>query len=126
MTACAESGPGRESTWISPHFIQGYTAFHKAGHAHSVEVWQKDQLVGGVYGVSIGGLFAGESMFHRATDASKIALFVLFDHLREKGFRLFDTQVLNPFTAQLGAVEIPRKDYLRRLEAVRDLPASFR
>jgi len=115
--ACAEPAQGRESTWISPRFIAAYLELHRQGHAHSVEVWQGDVLVGGIYGVAIAGFFAGESMFHRVTDASKIALCHLVDHLRMRKFELFDTQVLSPLTARLGAVEIRRRQYLARLES---------
>jgi leucyl/phenylalanyl-tRNA--protein transferase len=113
--ACAEPAPGRESTWISPRFVEAYVELHRQGHAHSVEVWEGKKLVGGIYGVAIQGFFAGESMFHRATDASKIALCHLMDHLRAQRFELFDTQVLSPLTARLGAIEIRRRDYLERL-----------
>jgi leucyl/phenylalanyl-tRNA--protein transferase len=113
--ACAAPGAGRESTWISPRFIEAYMELHRQGHAHSVEVWREKRLVGGVYGVAIRGFFAGESMFHRVTDASKIALCRLMEHLRARKFELFDTQVLSPLTARLGAVEIRRRDYLERL-----------
>jgi leucyl/phenylalanyl-tRNA--protein transferase len=123
--SCSKPAPGRESTWISPRFIEAYTELHLRGYAHSAEAWQGDKLVGGVYGVSIGGFFAGESMFHRATDASKIALSALFVRLRERGFTLFDTQVLSPLTARLGAIEIRRADYLRRLKAALSLSVSF-
>lgn len=123
---CARPAPGRESTWISPRFIQAYLELHRQGHAHSVEVWQGEELVGGVYGVSINGFFAGESMFHRVTDASKIALCHLFDYLKSRHFVLFDTQVLSPLTARLGAVEIRRRDYLERLALALQSPASFR
>jgi leucyl/phenylalanyl-tRNA---protein transferase len=123
--ACAEPGPGRESTWISPRFIDAYVELHRAGHAHSVEVWQDRELVGGVYGVAIAGFFAGESMFHRVSDASKIALCHLIDHLRARQFELFDTQVLSPLTARLGAIEIRRRDYLERLASALRNPARF-
>jgi leucyl/phenylalanyl-tRNA--protein transferase len=123
--ACAEPAAGRESTWISPRFIDAYIELHRAGHAHSIEVWQEGQLVGGVYGVAIAGFFAGESMFHRVTDASKIALCFLMDHLRERRFQLFDTQVLSPLTARLGAIEIRRRDYLERLASALRKPAQF-
>jgi len=117
ITACAETR--RPGGWISPEFIAAYTALHQAGHAHSVECWQAGQLVGGVYGVTVGGLFAGESMFHRATDASKVALCHLVQRLKQGGFTLFDTQMVTTVTRQLGAVEISRTEYLRRLaEAV--------
>jgi leucyl/phenylalanyl-tRNA--protein transferase len=123
--ACAQPAPGRESTWISPRFIEAYIQLHRQGHAHSVEVWQDGELVGGVYGVAIAGFFAGESMFHRVTDASKIALCHLMDHLRARNFALFDTQVLSPLTARLGAIEIRRRDYLERLSAALRKPAQF-
>jgi leucyl/phenylalanyl-tRNA--protein transferase len=123
--ACAERAPGRESTWISPRFIEAYLELHRQGHAHSVEVWQEGRLVGGIYGVAINGFFAGESMFHRVTDASKIALCCLMDHLRARKFALFDTQVLSPLTARLGAIEIRRRDYLERLASALRNPAQF-
>jgi leucyl/phenylalanyl-tRNA--protein transferase len=90
-----------------------------------VEVWHDDRLVGGIYGVAIAGFFAGESMFHRETDASKIALCYLMDHLRARKFELFDTQVLSPLTARLGAIEIRRRDYLERLAPALQSSARF-
>lgn len=123
--ACAEPAPGRESTWISDRFIEAYLELYQQGHAHSVEVWERGRLVGGIYGVAIQGFFAGESMFHRVTDASKIALCYLMDHLRERNFELFDTQVLSPLTARLGAIEIRRRDYLERLAAALENPTQF-
>jgi leucyl/phenylalanyl-tRNA--protein transferase len=123
--ACAQPAEGRESTWISPRFIEAYLELHRQGHAHSVEVWNGDRLVGGIYGVAIAGFFAGESMFHRKTDASKIALCYLMEHLRSRKFALFDTQVLSPLTARLGAIEIRRRDYLERLASALDKPARF-
>lgn len=122
---CSKPAPGRETTWISPVFIEAYTALHRAGHAHSVEAWKDGKLVGGVYGVCIGGFFAGESMFHRETDASKIALTHLLFSLRDAGFQLFDTQVLSPLTERLGAFEIPRPDYLERLAVATALRVKF-
>jgi leucyl/phenylalanyl-tRNA---protein transferase len=119
IAACAKPGPGRGGVWITAEFIQAYTCLHEAGHAHSVECWADGELVGGIYGVSIGGLFAGESMFHRADNASKVALCHLVEHLRKRGFRLFDIQMVTSATAALGAIEIPRGIYLHRLaEAV--------
>ena len=125
MRLCAERGPGRGSTWITQEFIAAYTALHQAGHAHSVECWQGDRLVGGLYGVQAGGLFAGESMFHRADNASKIALVTLIEHLRERGFSLFDIQMLTPVTRALGAVEIARQDYLQKLANAVSLDCRF-
>jgi leucyl/phenylalanyl-tRNA--protein transferase len=123
--ACAEPAEGRESTWISPRFIAAYVNLHRQGHAHSVEIWREEKLVGGIYGIAIAGFFAGESMFHRETDASKIALCRLIELLREKQFELFDTQVLSPLTARLGAIEIRRIDYLERLDRALKSPAQW-
>jgi leucyl/phenylalanyl-tRNA--protein transferase len=123
MKGCAEPGPGRRGTWITKEFLKAYTELHQRGHAHSVECWQEGKLVGGVYGVSVGGLFAGESMFHRVSDASKVALFHLVERLRERGFKLFDVQMLTPITQQLGGKAISRTEYLKRLaEAVEATP----
>lgn len=122
---CARPAPGRESTWISPRFIRAYTALHHAGHAHSVEAWQGERLVGGLYGVHLNGFFAGESMFFKETDASKLCLFTLFERLRAGGVVLFDTQVLSPLTECLGAIEISREDYLLRLRAALQIEARW-
>ena len=102
-----------------------YERLHGLGHAHSIEVWSGDQLAGGIYGVAVGGLFAGESMFSRRRDASKVALVHLIERLRERGFQLFDIQFLNDHTARLGAVEIPRREYLERLRAALACDARF-
>ena len=119
MQACALPGPKRRDTWITPEFISAYTKLHQSGHAHSVECWQDGEMVGGVYGVAIGGLFAGESMFRRVDNASKVALYHLVQHLRERRFGLFDVQMVTPATLPLGAITISRRDYLKRLaEAV--------
>ncbi len=115
MQACAAPGPQRGETWISGPFVEAYTRLHELGHAHSVECRQIGELVGGIYGVSIGGLFAGESMFHRVTNASKVALFHLVEHLRQRGFRLFDLQTVTGATKPLGAKNISRAEYLQRL-----------
>lgn len=115
MQACAASGPKRRSTWITTEFIEAYTRLHAQGHAHSVECWKNGELVGGIYGVTIGGLFAGESMFHYTANASKVALHHLVTHLRERRFMLFDIQMVTEATRPLGAKEISRKDYLQRL-----------
>lgn len=115
MTACAAPTPNRPETWISDEFIENYVALHQMGFAHSVESWQNGQLVGGLYGVALQGLFAGESMFSLASDASKIALVYLVNHLRAKGFILLDTQFTTPHLARFGTVEIPADEYKIRL-----------
>lgn len=125
MEACSGKRDGQKSTWISPALIDAYVALHEAGDAHSVEVWRDGRLVGGIYGVAAGGAFAGESMFHRETDASKIALVSLADHLRGRGFQLFDVQVANPFTRQMGAEEVPRREFLGRLRNALAADAAF-
>jgi leucyl/phenylalanyl-tRNA--protein transferase len=120
MEGCAAPRPGREETWISPQFIAAYTRLHELGYAHSVECWQGERLVGGLYGVSIGGFFAGESMFSEAPNASKVAMAAIMERLRSRGFILFDCQLKTAHLASMGAVQIPRAEYLRRLaEAVR-------
>jgi leucyl/phenylalanyl-tRNA--protein transferase len=115
IEGCAEPARGRRTTWISSQFLEAYTRLHEEGHAHSVECWQGEELAGGIYGLSIGGFFAGESMFHRVNDASKVALYCLVQHLRDRGFVLVDIQMLTPITRQLGAITISRDDYLKRL-----------
>src|ERR1017187_4570808 len=125
MDGCAAPAPGRRDTWITPEFINAYTRLHQQGHAHSVECWQADELVGGIYGVSFGGFFAGESMFHRISNASKVALCHLIGHLRGRGFELFDIQMVTPATRQLGATEISRLDYLNRLKTATQRECSF-
>ncbi|MEI6777004.1 MAG: leucyl/phenylalanyl-tRNA--protein transferase [Chloroflexales bacterium] len=121
IRACAESVPGRETTWISAEIVRAYSDLHRRGIAHSVESWREGRLVGGLYGVAIGGLFAGESMFHSESDASKVALVHLVDRLRRGGFVLLDSQyIVGPHMLQFGTVEIPRAEYHRRLrEALR-------
>jgi leucyl/phenylalanyl-tRNA--protein transferase len=119
-------GPGREGgTWLTPEMIDAYCALHLRGDAHSVECWQNGKLVGGAYGVAIGGLFAAESMFYRVRDASKAALAYLVRHLDQRGYRLLDVQQWTPHTGSLGVVEISRDEYLRRLQEVVDLPVTF-
>jgi leucyl/phenylalanyl-tRNA--protein transferase len=116
----------KDNTWITPGFIKGYQTLHRLGHAHSVEAWnEKDELVGGVYGVAVGKLFAGESMFAYESDAGKIALYHLFEKLRASGFTLFDTQQLNHVTWSLGAYEIPKLSYLHRLEKAIEDPIPW-
>ena len=117
MRACAAAAEGRESTWISEEIVDVYTALHRAGVAHSVECRQDGELVGGLYGVALGGAFFGESMFHRARDASKVALVHLVERLRRGGFTLLDVQFVTPHLARFGAVEIDRDAYERRLAA---------
>ena len=121
VTACAERG----ETWISHRIQRLDQALHDQGHAHSLEIWQDDRLVGGVYGVTLGAVFFGESMFSRATDGSKLALAHLVARLRAGGFRLFDTQFLTPHLASLGAVEIPRGAYHRLLAEALAADATF-
>jgi leucyl/phenylalanyl-tRNA--protein transferase len=116
-------GPG--NTWLTPSMIAAYCRMHELGHAHSVEVWCKGELAGGTYGIAIGGLFAAESMFHRERDASTVAIAHLVHHLRARGYQLLDIQQWTPHTGRLGAKEIPRLDYLRRLAAVSKLPIAF-
>ena len=125
ITQCAAPGPKRHGAWITSEFIQAYTLLHRLGHTHSVECWQADVLVGGIYGVAVGGLFAGESMFHHADNASKVALHHLVEHLRERGFVLFDIQMVTSATLPLGAVEISRREYLGRLAEALDRDCSF-
>jgi leucyl/phenylalanyl-tRNA--protein transferase len=114
-----------EGTWITPEVANAYGEFHRRGHAHSVEVWQQGVLVGGLYGVAIGGLFAGESMFSTVSDASKIALVALVSRLKEKGYQLFDLQIINEHTSSMGAAEIPRDDYLARVKLAIQLKITF-
>lgn len=125
MEACGRPAPGRESTWISPQLVEAYVALHGAGLAHSVEAWQGGELVGGLYGVAIRGFFAGESMFSRATDASKVALVHLVERLRRGGFRLLDTQFVTAHLARFGAVEIPRARYRELLARALEVEATF-
>lgn len=118
IRACAEAErPEQDGTWIGPNIITAYTRFHAAGDAHSVEVWDRDELVGGLYGIDSGGIFTGESMFHRRADASKLALLFLIDHLRERGATMLDCQVMTPHMEALGAREISRAKFLDALAA---------
>ncbi len=112
IRGCADR---EEGTWIHPEMIEAYTRLHRLGHCHSVEVWHQGQLAGGLYGVALNGFFAGESMFSRVPDASKVALVYLTDRLRRRGFQLFDTQMLTEHTRRLGAIEVSRARYLLRL-----------
>jgi len=126
MRACAADRDSDDpGTWISDEIIASYTALHARGFAHSVEAWSGDRLVGGLYGVAIGGAFFGESMFHHETNASKVAFVALIERLRARGFTLLDTQWVTPHLEQFGAIEIARADYLRRLRASLRLNCSF-
>lgn len=125
MLACAKLTKNRRSTWIDDNILESYVLLHRLGYAHSVEAWQDGELVGGLYGVALRGLFAGESMFHRATDASKICLVYLVDHLRKRGFQLLDVQFQTPHLAKFGVIEIPRETYKQRLEIALTQNVSF-
>jgi leucyl/phenylalanyl-tRNA---protein transferase len=125
MALCAAPAPGRESTWITPELLEAYTRLHELGFAHSAEAWREGRLVGGVYGVSLRGLFAGESMFSREQSASKAALVFLLGHLRARGYALFDAQFMNPHLRQFGAAELPRRVYKARLAAALARPVTF-
>jgi leucyl/phenylalanyl-tRNA--protein transferase len=115
ITACSERADA-DGNWIDAEILESYCALHDNGFAHSVEAWQDERLVGGLYGVALGGAFFGESMFHHVTDASKAALVALVDRLRARGFVLLDTQWVTGHLLQFGAVEISRRRYLRRLD----------
>jgi leucyl/phenylalanyl-tRNA--protein transferase len=115
MRGCMENR--EDGTWINPQLIGAYTELHEMGFAHSVEAWHAGELVGGLYGVSLGGAFFGESMFHRRTDASKVALVHLVERLRERRFELLDTQATTPHLRRFGCIDIPADEYLRKLES---------
>ncbi len=116
MRACqAQPRPGQDGTWITPQLVRGYEALHAAGYAHSVEVWNGDELVGGLYGVAVRGVFAGESMFHYQPNASKLAVLALAEHLRARGATFFDIQQLTPHMVALGAEEVSRNEFLALL-----------
>jgi leucyl/phenylalanyl-tRNA--protein transferase len=121
MRECA----AREETWISEDIIGSYCELHRRGFAHSVETWTGGELAGGLYGVSIGAVFFGESMFHRATDASKVALCGLIDRMRANGFKMLEVQWLTPHLKSFGAIEISRSEYLKRLGRYLKEPCEF-
>jgi leucyl/phenylalanyl-tRNA--protein transferase len=127
IRACAEAERDDEDagTWIDQEILDSYGAMHRAGYAHSVEAWRDGKLAGGLYGVALGGAFFGESMFHRVTDASKVALVALVERLRERGFTLLDTQWTTEHLEQFGAVDIPRGQYLRLLGEALRLDRAF-
>jgi len=122
MRECAAREDG---TWISDDIIRCYVKLHERGFAHSVEAWEGDLLAGGLYGVHLGGAFFGESMFHRVTDASKVALVSLVERMRARGFTLLDIQWVTPHLQQFGAMEIDRDEYLRRLRLALSIDAAF-
>ena len=121
IRGCAD----RTLTWISEEIVASYTALHRVGLAHSVEAWREGQLVGGLYGVSLGGAFMGESMFSRETDASKVCLVALVERLRERGYVLLDSQMATEHLTKFGQLEIPRREYLRQLRAALKLERTF-
>lgn len=122
MTAC---GRRDEGTWISPEMFDAYNLLHQLGFAHSLEVWEGDELAGGIYGVSLGGAFYGESMFHRVRDASKVALISLIRHLVARGYELFDVQFTTDHLRQFGAVEVARTEFERRLHRALSRDITF-
>jgi len=122
IRACSKS---HGETWISREIVEGYCLLHAEGHAHSVEVWREGKLVGGLYGVHIGGAFFGESMFHRVTDACKVALVTLVERLRSRGFALLDTQWMTPHLERFGTFVIPKHEYLEQLEPALKLAVEF-
>src|SRR5918998_129096 len=121
IRACAD----RRDTWINAEIIRAFTEFHEAGKAHSVEAYREDELVGGLYGVALGGAFLGESIFSRMRDASKVCLVHLVERLRARGYVLLDCQIHNDHLARLGAIEIPEGEYLARLERALRLRRTF-
>ena len=121
MRGCAD----RDETWISESIIETYVELHRRGYAHSVEAWDESGLVGGLYGVSMGAAFFGESMFSRKSEASKVCLVKLVERMRERGFTLLDTQWTNPHLEKFGAIEIPKRMYLRRLEQALERDVTF-
>ncbi|MDH3659684.1 MAG: leucyl/phenylalanyl-tRNA--protein transferase [Alphaproteobacteria bacterium] len=125
INACAECRPDRPRTWLNDQLIELYCVLHQRQYAHSVECWLDDRLVGGVYGLSLGGAFFGESMFSRARDASKVALVDLIERLNRGGYRLLDTQFVTDHLKRFGAIQIPRDIYLRRLREALEVQARF-
>ena len=121
IRACAD----RSDTWIDAEIIHAFVRFHEAGKAHSIEAYKDDELVGGLYGVALGGAFMGESMFSRMRDASKVCLVSLVERLKSRGYVLLDCQIQNEHLARLGAIEIPESEYLRRLEEALKLDRSL-
>jgi leucyl/phenylalanyl-tRNA--protein transferase len=125
IRGCATAAGRPGQTWLTPPMVRAYCRLFRLGHAHSVEAWQEGRLVGGVYGVAVGGLFAAESMFHEVRDASKVALVRLVSHLLRRRYVLLDIQQLTPHTAQFGAIAIARREYLLRLAQALRRPTTF-
>src|SRR5262249_20365536 len=122
IQACSQvPRPGQDGTWITPEMVHAYIELHGLGHAHSVEVWEGSKLIGGIYGVETGGAFAGESMFYRKPNASKLALLYLIELLKSRGASWMDIQMLTPHMKALGATEIKRDDFLKELSRVHAL-----
>lgn len=124
VDACAAPRPGQSGTWIVPAMAEAYTHLHDLGHAHSVEVWEQERLVGGIYGIAVGRLFCGESMFSRESGGSRVALTALAQLLRQWDFPWIDAQVTNAHLLQLGAVEYPRTQFLRTVSQLAHLPGQ--
>ena len=125
IEGCATAQDRGEGTWLTPEMISAYCQMHELGHAHSVEAYLDAELVGGIYGIAIGGFFAAESKFYHQRDASKVALVGLVRHLASRGFTLLDIQQLTDHTERLGAIEIPRGSFFERLEKALALPVTF-
>jgi|WetSurMetagenome_2_1015567.scaffolds.fasta_scaffold258074_2 leucyl/phenylalanyl-tRNA---protein transferase len=125
IESCADRPVGEE-TWINDEIIEVYSELHSRGIAHSVETWSGDRLIGGLYGIAIGGAFFGESMYSAEENASKTAIVRLVEHISIRGYALLDTQIMNEHVRQFGAVEISRNEYLSRLRYAIDLPVTFR
>ena len=125
IRGCAAPRHDDGGVWLTRALQEALIALHHMGYAHSVEAWQNEELAGGVYGVALGGFFSAESMFHRQRDASKVALAKLMEHLQQQGFTLVDVQVLTEHTTRMGATEIPRDDFLTRLQEAVTLPVKF-
>lgn len=124
MAGCAQPRSKQKDTWITQEIQLAYLEMHSQGYAHSLEVWLDDRLVGGLYGMGVGQVFCGESMFHRTTDASKIAMLALHRHLQRSGYKLLDAQIMNPHLHSLGAKEVSRSEFLTLLKRYRDEPVS--
>ncbi len=125
IARCAEATNERKETWINQRIVDLYTELHHMGYCHSVECWQDEELVGGLYGISLGGAFFGESMFSRTRDASKVALAHLVERLKNQGFQLLDTQFNTEHLSQFGTVEIPKAEYEKLLDAALEINAQF-